>query len=342
VLRVSFPHIGRIERATGFKDEAMLPRLLDMLKAFHAAGRDDLLRDVRAGRLTLRQCWEAFRLGRWERLPTAQHALPFAAQFNAWRGTKGDRYARYAKWVATALGNVGDLANLRPILLKYRAACETAGKGSMFNHVMATVRAFLRDTMTVDHQLYRDLVSIGRLKEPPKRRKAPQRPEQAAAIREALGGDVGRVWWILACTGMLPDEYFAGKWAIEDGRLHVNGTKRVSRDRYVPLLTDVSPTALTARQFQTALRKSGFGVRPKDGRDSFALWCDLARLPVAWKRALMGHEAGDITLEYGFQESEKIVDEATVAIGRLLHGGQRGGQGRKSRSARLTPAQAAA
>jgi len=36
-------------------------------------------------------------------------------------------------------------------------------------------------------------------------------------------------------------------------------------------------------------------VRPKDGRDTFALWCDLAAIPQGWKRALMGHQAENVT-----------------------------------------------
>ena len=140
VLRMSFKGIGQIERATGFRNPAMLGRLKEMLRTLHEAGKDELLRDIRTGRLTLREVWAVYRTGQWARLPTPQHALPFATQFAAWRGTKGARYARYAQWVATALGPVGTLAELRTVLLKYRAACETAGKGAMFNHVMGTVR----------------------------------------------------------------------------------------------------------------------------------------------------------------------------------------------------------
>jgi len=33
--------------------------------------------------------------------------------------------------------------------------------------------------------------------------------------------------------------------------------------------------------------------------------CDLAGLPLAWKRALLGHAALDVTQEYGRQESER-------------------------------------
>jgi len=355
ILRMSFKGVGLIERATGFADPAMLPRLKEMCRVLYGAGKDELLRDVKAGRLTLRQVWEVYRTGQWTRLPTPQHALPFADQFTAWRATKSARYARYAAWVATALGPIGTLAELRAVCLRYRAACETAGTGAMFNHVLATVRAFLRDTVTIDHALYADVRAIARLSEPVKRPKQPQRPEQAAAIRAALGGELGRVWWILCCTGMLPDEFFAGKWAIEDGRLHVKGTKREARDRFVPLLTDVAPSPLKPGYFQAQLRKSGLGVRPKDGRDSFALWCELARVPIAWKRAVMGHAAIDVDMEYGWQESERIVDEVGGALRALLAPvGQSGGQPAapsgpsadaptpKPRSAILTPAQAAA
>ncbi len=117
---------------------------------------------------------------------------------------------------------------------------------------------------------------------------------------------------------MLPDEFFSGKWAVEDGRVHVKGTKREARDRYVPLLTDVLPSAMTKQQFERALRKSGLGVRPKDGRDSFALWCDLAGIPQGWKRALMGHQAENVTQEYGWQESERVLEDAEVRLRALL------------------------
>ncbi len=117
---------------------------------------------------------------------------------------------------------------------------------------------------------------------------------------------------------MLPDEFFSGKWAVEDGRVHVKGTKREARDRYVPLLVDLAPPTMTKQQFERALRKSGLGVRPKDGRDSFALWCDLAAIPQGWKRALMGHQAENVTQEYGWQESERVLGEAEAKLRALL------------------------
>ncbi len=329
ILRMSFRGIGKIERATGFQDPAMLRRLKEMCRTLYEAGRDELLRDLRAGRITLREVWAIYRTGNWQRLPSAQHALPFARSYDAWCATKPVAYARFARWAKNAIAPAPEtLAELRASLLRYRATCQAVERGAMFNRVLATVRAFLRDTVTTDHTLYHDVVSLEGLAEPVKRPKRPQNPSRAWAIREALGTGIGSVWWALCCTGMLPDEFFSGKWAVEDGRVHVRGTKREARNRYVPLLTELCPSTMTKQQFERALRKSGLGVRPKDGRDSFALWCDLAAIPQGWKRALMGHHAENVTQEYGWQESERILGDAEVKLRALLDrvAGQTAGQ----------------
>jgi hypothetical protein len=83
------------------------------------------------------------------------------------------------------------------------------------------------------------------------------------------------------CTGMLPDEFFSGKWAVEDGRVHVKGTKREARDRHVPLLTELLPPSMTKHQFERALRSSGLGVRPRTGTTASrcgAIWQESPRV----------------------------------------------------------------
>jgi hypothetical protein len=345
VLRMSFRGIGQIERATGFQDAAMLGRLKEMCHTLYEAGKDELLRDIREGRITLREVWAIYRTGQWQRLPSAQHALPFQRTYKDWWATKPSAYARFARWAMNALAPAPEtLGELRPSLLRYRAASEAAQRGAMFNRVFATMRAFLRDTVTTDHPLYHDVASVEGLPEAVKRPKRPQDPKRALAIREMLGGEIGESWWALCCTGMLPDEFFSGKWAVEDGRVHVKGTKREARDRFVPLLTELRPSAMTKQRFERALRESGLGVRPKDGRDSFALWCDLAGIPQGWKRALMGHQAENVTQEYGWQESERVLNEAETKLRKLLAcqnntrqtGGHSTRESRKSNAPRRT------
>ncbi len=327
ILRMFFRGIGKVERATGFHDASMLPRLKEMLRTLYESGKaDDLLRAVKSGRISLRQVWAVYRAGVWQRLPTPEHALPFGETFEAWRTKKpSPTYRRFAAWAKAGLERVrtpATLADLREVCLLYRAACDAAKQGAMFNRTLATLRAFLRDTITTEHAIAEQLAKLEALPEPVKRAKNPQRPEEAAAIREALAVEqpgVATAWWTLCCTGMLPDELCADKWAIEDGRVHINGTKREARDRLVPLLDPATaPTTLTRQQLERALRASGLGVRPKDGRDSFALWCDLAGIPEGWKAALLGHAAGNVTRAYGWQETERIFDEVEKKLKALL------------------------
>jgi len=321
IVRIGFRGVGQIERASGFADPAMVPRLKEMLRVLFESGRaDELLRAVRAGRISLRQVWTVYRAGAWQRLPTPEHALPFGETFEAWRLKKPSlAYRKFAAWARAGLERTSTpatLAELRQACVLYRAACDSLKQGAMFNRAIAYLRAFLRDTITNEHALATELATLEPLPEPVKRAKNPQRPDEAAAIRETLGGDVGAMWWALCCSGMLPDEYFANKWAIEDGRLHIRGTKADARDRIVPLLGAIPEPVGTLQQFQRALRGAGVGVRPKDGRDSFALWCDLAGISFLWREALLGHARGK--LDYGWQETERIYDECETRLTHVL------------------------
>src|SRR5207237_2862363 len=113
-------------------------------------------------------------------------------------------YRQDAKSVAAQLGKVGGerfaLGELRGVLLRYRATCEAAGIGAMFNRVKGSVLGFLRDTVTSKHTLYGECAAVRRLPERRKRRGNPQSPAQARVIREALGGEAGRAWWAMCCT----------------------------------------------------------------------------------------------------------------------------------------------
>src|SRR5579859_32695 len=215
ILKMTFRGIGRIERATGFSDAAMLPRLKEMLRVLYESGKaDELLRAVKRRRITLRQVWAVYRAGAWHRLPTAEHALPFGETFDAWRKKKPSPvYRKAAQWSRAALERVRKpqtLGELREACLVFRAASDSAGQGAMFNRSLAYVRAFLRDTITTDHALTQELERLTPLPETVKRAKRPQRPDEAAAVREALAATdpaAASAWWTMCCTGMRSEEH---------------------------------------------------------------------------------------------------------------------------------------
>lgn len=122
----------------------------------------------------------------------------------------------------------------------------------------------------------------------------------------------------MCCTGLMPDELFGNKWTVEDGRLHIAGTKRDARDRYVPLLAEPFTPTLTQNGFNSAMKRAKLGVTPYDARRSFGLWCDMAGLPGAWKSLLLRHAAKNVTELYGWRESERILEEAETKLKALL------------------------
>jgi len=68
--------------------------------------------------------------------------------------------------------------------------------------------------------------------------------------------------------------------------------------------------------------------RPSLGEYGPATPGPLAAIPPGWKRALMGHQAENVTQEYGWQESERILGDAETKRRALLDrvAGQPAGQ----------------
>ncbi len=327
VLRMSFRGVGRIERATGFQDPKMLGRLKEMCRTLWEQGREDILRELKRGGLSLRDVWAVYRSGDWRRMPTAAHGLPFRVMFERWMEQKvTPGYRVFAERALSAVLKIDlpeTLGELPPILLRYRTACETRGHAAMWNRTRNRMRAFFRDTVTKEHQLYRDVAALAPLREQPKRAVNPQTPDEAAKVAGILGGEYGRIWWVLCCHGLMPDEFFQGKWRIEDGRLHILGTKRFARNRLVPLLAEMFTPQLAQNGFASAMRRAKLGVMPYDARRSYGLWCDLARFPEAWKKLLLGHQLST-TQGYGWRETEAALIEIEPRLKALVEPYTRG------------------
>jgi hypothetical protein len=176
-------------------------------------------------------------------MPTSEHARPLKESLEAFQKTvPGEHYRRdLASYFRALLAHArpgASVADLPAALERYRATCENEGTATMFNRTRSAAQAFARKMLRQGrrHPLWLEIAALEPLHVTPKRTKNPQTPDSARTIAEVLGGEAGRIWWLLCCTGMGPDEYFGGKWAVEDGRLHVKGTKRAARDRHVPLI----------------------------------------------------------------------------------------------------------
>jgi integrase len=334
VLKGTFAGV-RIERASGTGDGTTLRRLREMCRTLADAGRLDVLEAIRDGQVQPLEVWRHYRAGDWSHLPTAAHVQPLAASWKAWLPTvPGSRHRRDLDVAGRQLLALGPsnatLADVPALVEAFRRRCESHGYSRQFNKVRDAASAFLRRVLTRQHALYQAVRAIEPLPVTPRYAKRPQGPAAARTIADVLSGEPGRIWWALCCTGMGPDEYFGGKWAIEDDVLHVRGTKRRGRDRLVPLLVDLEPPVLTVWGFRSALKRSGLGVHPYDARRSFANWMEQAGIWETHQQAYMGHGPRTITDLYRRHEVvhehlERDGDTLYEFILRSIAGGISGG-----------------
>jgi hypothetical protein len=325
VLKGTFGGI-RIERASGTNDPKRLTDLQAMCRSLAERGRGDILEAMAKPRgLRPLDVWR--HSGDWSRIPTPEHARTLATALEEWRRTIRNTERRYKLQSLIRVFLAGDtrstVGHLPGLLLAYRTRCEQAGTARKFNLTRAEWSAFLRDTVTRAHPLWLQLRAIARLAETRKQKGNPQLPAQACAIAAALGDELGQDWLSLCATGMMPDEYFGGKWQVEDGRLRVVGTKTAgkttARDRYVPQLLPLRMSLVSQDRFTKLLKRSGLGVRPYDGRRTFKHWCDLVGIPGVRSEIYMGHETKyRMDTLYGTHESERLLERDEAALRKLL------------------------
>ena len=327
VLDRRFPGVGRIKRATGTTDRSIFKSLSGMLDILYNMGRVDLLRAIRDGRLRLHDVWATFRLGHLNELPDVDSLKPLRETWVEWaRGSdvsghyRKDREKSLRRLSVTKEHAITDLPGL---LMSYRLKCQRERHAPAFRQTKSIVQAFLRDFFGRSHALYMRVSDIQALKAGPKRKPNPQTPEQARVIREALGNH-GDTWWAMCCTGMMPDELWAGKWKVGPNYIHIMGTKREARDRKVPrIFTPVKPLVRQPTTFSHALTRATDGtVQPYDARRTFSHWLEEAAITRTRIKMYMGHAAKDVTDLYqrhelaAYLESDADLLRAYLGIGR--------------------------
>lgn len=302
----------RFKVATGLPDTAKgrdLAKLWDGMVTVLAreAGRGDVVRAIQSGTLRFAEVWAHYRVGRLDRLPSpeAMRRLfpvdgPKPGAVGDWlktyrtkKGTLSPSHKRSLRQKFTDLERLDPSATVAdlPRLVKERmAVCGAREQGRTGNLTKAAAQAFLRSTLG-RHQstLWAEVADIPLLPTE-KHEPHPQTPEDAKAVREALGAIHGPIWWAMCTTGMMPDELWGGKFTVLADRIHIKGTKRAGRDRLVPKLSVPLAPERGYKSFRLALKRASGGVlTPYDARHTYAHWLEMAGLESSEQDALMGH-----------------------------------------------------
>lgn len=305
--------VGRIRRRSGTTRRRTYDRIIDMLAELYEDGRLDILRGIRDKKLQPLDVLDAFRTGKLGRLPTAESVMGLERAWSDWcdhydcsesHKTSIRQSLRYLLKGQGPL-TVGDLpARVSDLRVAFRAKPRT------FNLLRSHAQAFTRRVLGKRHRLWYEVAAIDPLTVRPTMTKNPQTPAQLKALTDRMPSEYAAMAWSMARTGMGPKEYWQDGWDVRPGRVLIHGVKRRGRERFVPLVGEVSaPTALYAA-FRRALAKASDGkVAPYDLRRSFVNWCEAAGVPRTRRRIYMGHAVGDPTELYERHEVDAFLAE---------------------------------
>lgn len=329
ILKGTFAGIW-LELASGTRDPKLLGRLKEMLRTLVDAGRLEFIRGIADRSVKPLELWEYYRTGDWSKMLTTAHVRPLAPILTAWVEGQANAYSK--KGARTQMARILEycppsptLADLPEAIRAYRVVCEAKDQAQMFNHVRSAAQALIRGApgLGLHSPLWTAIAQIERLSVTPLHAPNPQRPADAWLLRQLMGERDGAIWWAMCVSGMGPDEYFANKWAIQDGRLLVHGTKRAARERVVPLIWDIESTTRDRAAWEAAFRRRQLGVVPYDARRSFAIWLAECGIPEHRQQVYMGHGPRTMTQLYQ-RVTDQYLDEDEARL-RALLGGTIGG-----------------
>jgi hypothetical protein len=298
-IDLQFKGVGRVHVRSGTGKKRVRDAMKDMLRTLHQIGRADLLRDVKANRVTLLDLYEKYRTGKLEQLPTGDLMRPLDAAWREWMdGHEVEELTRadYEKgWTRTQASPGAMLTELPTLLQAYRKSAIKV-RPRTFNLDRSMWLAFLNETFGDAHWLHQAVRRIKPLKIPEANRQA-RHPlttvDEARALAGKMAPHHAATFWAFCLTGMRPEEMFEERkntWALEAELVRVNGTKSPAARRVVPRVGLIVKPQTGRLAFYRALRvASGKMVTPYDLRRTYHQWLDLARVPQFRQSFYVGH-----------------------------------------------------
>lgn len=311
--------VGRIKRASGTTDPAVLKKLKAMITSLIGGTHAEYARAIRDGQMKPLDVYDIYRVHGAKGMPTMDAIKGLGASLDAWikDAECGERHRAAHRTMRKRIMEKAKpdaaVSDLPSLLEGVRTRYKTHRKHAAFNRIRASALSFARDTLRRSHPIYGELIEVPVLKERTLRENNPQTPDQVTALAAKLTTEADRAAvWGMALTGMGPGEWF-GRWAFKPDRIHIDGTKRDARVRDIPRvmveLFSVADTAIKPpksvtvewpiRQFAEALKlASGGEVQPYDLRRTYANWLENAGVVRSRRRAYLGHSTGDVTDRY--------------------------------------------
>lgn len=298
VIDRAFRGVGRIKKATGTTNPTVRRKYNRMLDALKDEGHVGVLRAIRDGLVTFAEAYDAFSRRALSEITEPATLKPLAAQYEGWleKVTASDKHkvslAYSGKLLAEAMPDA-KVSDLPRILEKLR---DTVGRQHprTFNLVRAAATAFIRGVLRKSHPLYAECLAVASVRVVKRRFGRPLSAEQLRNWFPNPASDpVDAIAWGMATTGMGPKEFW-GPWHIKGDHIHVEGTKREYRNRFVPLVVPIHPPTIHERTFYYAIQqRTNKQIQPYDLRRTYANALENCGIIRTRRRLYMGHAPQD-------------------------------------------------
>lgn len=309
IIDRSFKGVGRIKRATGTTIPKVRQAISRMLTTLHQAGRLDVLRAVRDGKLELLQVYDAFRRNAVDTLPMANTLEPLAGAMKKYidgsdLGLSGIRDARYALRALLGVNAAAKVADLPVVLESLR---DSLGKRHprAFNLIRAHASRFVSATLKRNHPLWAAINAVEPRQVKAKRKRTPLTIGQMRAWFPSPETDhTDAIAWGLVTTGMRPVEYW-NSWRVESDRIVVLSAKQRQTgvvERAIPLLVPPAVPRIHRRTWENRVRERTRQITPYDLRRTYANWLESAGIPRTRRKLYLGHGTKDVTDLYELHE----------------------------------------
>jgi hypothetical protein len=324
-IDLRFAGVGRIHRASGTNDRKLLDELKVMCRTLYKAGRRDVLLALRDGKMSFLEVYSHFRLGEWERIPSAETMMSVDKVVDPWL-ERIDCSAAHRASLRRSWDELKALAPANPTLEDVPGmvrAFRDAKEGKhhrTYNLARTAAQALVRDKLGKDHRLWYAIAGIPTLRESRKKGN-PCTIDEARALAVELGRKAGAIWWTMCTTGMGRLEYWqqeGSTWEVDGDAVRIHGTKRPGRDRIVPRISVPVRPELTYWGMRQALRRAECLQTVRDGRRSYANILEEAGITRTRRRLYMGHTTRDVLDLYEDHDVRKYIQDDGDRLRELL------------------------
>ncbi|MDZ4259128.1 MAG: hypothetical protein U0974_01205 [Gemmatimonadales bacterium] len=324
------PGVGRIAKASGVSDPVAYHQIMGLLASLRRAGRRDILRAVKDGRVSPLQLLDQARVGGTQTDCggiSLDDFWRFEEALRWWEEhleTEEDGSHRHRR---NRLNGVRRILNMAPpherstvsikeiprLATEYRTRCVKKKMKSEWGHTLSYLRSFVEGRAGSNSPTLRALNDLTLL--PCKgvvTMRRPQSPTRLATFLRRLDPRLAGTVMTMALTGMGPEEYFANEWAVREQLglryIYIAGMKRERRTRVVPWVCEPLPAECARSTFNKHLRSTCAEMpeqdrlRPYDLRRTYAVALKRSGVSMKHHADYLGHGPRTVTNLYQIED----------------------------------------